>query len=179
MHVSSCKIDGERLKLVSLSLINQALNANEQQAYKRLTRVLTHEVANSITPLASLAQTAVTLLPDDLTFTDSEDKDDLHLALTTLSTRSQHLSEFIKSFHQISALPAPNLQQIELSSLIKRVVSLFHGQAKDDSVNLLVKVQDSCLVMADAAQIEQVIINIVNNALFALKRRDIKTSTNK
>ena len=79
VHISCCEIQGKSLKVVSIQSIYQALIAKEQQAYKQLTRVLTHEVANSITPLASLAHTAVDLLPDELVFNDSEDKEDLNI----------------------------------------------------------------------------------------------------
>ncbi|NQY34276.1 MAG: PAS domain-containing protein [Alteromonadaceae bacterium] len=174
VHVSCCQIQGQTLKLVSIQSIYQALVAKEQQAYKRLTRVLTHEVANSITPLASLAQTAVDLLPEELEFSEQEDKDDLHLALTTLTSRSQHLSEFIKSFHKIAALPQPQLKQVQPKELVEQVLTLFQSQAKHELVTLSFEVQSSCLLMADAVQIEQVLINIIKNAFYALQSREQK-----
>lgn len=175
VHISCCKIQGRLLKLVSLQSIHQALVAKEQQAYKRLTRVLTHEVANSITPLASLAETATTLIPETLVFDEQEDKDDLLLALTTIANRTEHLSKFIKSFHEIASLPQPQLAQIDPQLLIKNVMALFISQAQKNEIEFTLESKISCLLMADAAQIEQVLINLVNNAFYAVsKNKNIK-----
>jgi two-component system nitrogen regulation sensor histidine kinase NtrY len=176
VHISCCEIQGKSLKVVSIQSIYQALIAKEQQAYKQLTRVLTHEVANSITPLASLAETALDLLPEDLVFTDNEDKADLTEALSTLANRSSHLSNFIKSFHQITALPKPNLIEVNLVDLIEGVLNLFKGQIKAEDIKLNWTAQTSSLVMADGAQLEQAIINILKNAIEAIstsKQKDI------
>lgn len=177
VHISCCDIQGEALKLVSIQSIYQVLVAKEQQAYKQLTRVLTHEVANSITPLASLASTSLDLLPQALVFDDPEDKEDLIEALQTLASRASHLSAFIKSFHQITALPKPSLNALELPPIIERVLILFKTQARTQNIQLTFDVQSTCLLMADAAQLEQVLINIIKNAFEALKKCDAKTVT--
>jgi nitrogen fixation/metabolism regulation signal transduction histidine kinase len=177
VHISNCKIQGKSLKLVSIQSIYQALLAKEQQAYKRLTKVLTHEVANSITPLASLAHTAIDLLPEQLTFDDPEDKTDLNEALVTLASRTSQLSTFIKSFHQITALPKPNLQKIELPSLIERILTLFKEQTRKANIKLSFNHRSSCLVVADGAQLEQALINIIKNALEAVSQSKNKEVT--
>jgi nitrogen fixation/metabolism regulation signal transduction histidine kinase len=177
VHISNCKIQGKSLKLVSFQSIYQALLAKEQQAYKRLTKVLTHEVANSITPLASLAHTAIDLMPEQLTFDDPEDKIDLNEALVTLASRTSQLSTFIKSFHQITALPKPNLQKIELPSLIEGILTLFKEQTRKANVKLSFNHQSSCLVVADGAQLEQALINIIKNAIEAVSQSECKEVT--
>jgi nitrogen fixation/metabolism regulation signal transduction histidine kinase len=170
VHISCCEIQGKSLKVVSIQSIYQALIAKEQQAYKQLTRVLTHEVANSITPLASLAQTAVDLLPDELVFIDSEDKEDLTEALTTLANRTSHLSAFIKSFHKIASLPKPILAELNLAELVASVLSLFKGEMQKQNIKLNLSIQSSALLMADSAQLEQALINIIKNAIDALSK---------
>jgi len=177
VHISCCEIQGKSLKVVSIQSIYQALIAKEQQAYKQLTRVLTHEVANSITPLASLAETAIDLLPDELVFTDSEDKDDIFEALSTLANRTSHLSAFIKSFHQITSLPKPNLIEVNLVPLVEGVISLFKGQVNAENIKLNWLVESSSLVMADGAQLEQAMINIIKNAIEAISTSERKEIT--
>jgi two-component system nitrogen regulation sensor histidine kinase NtrY len=177
VHISCCEIQGKSLKVVSIQSIYQALIAKEQQAYKQLTRVLTHEVANSITPLASLAETAIDLLPDELVFIDSEDKDDIYEALSTLANRTSHLSAFIKSFHQITSLPKPNLIEVNLVHLVEGVLSLFKGQIKAENIKLNWSAESSSLIMADGAQLEQAIINILKNAIEALSTSELKEIT--
>ena len=177
VHISNCKIQGKSLKLVSMQSIYQALLAKEQQAYKRLTKVLTHEVANSITPLASLAHTAIDLLPEQLTFDDAEDKVDLNEALVTLASRTSQLSTFIKSFHQITALPKPNLHELELPALIERILTLFKEQTRKANIKLSFNHQSSCLIVADGAQVEQALINIIKNSLEAVSQCECKEIT--
>lgn len=176
VHISCCEIQGKSLKVVSIQSIYQALIAKEQKAYKQLTKVLTHEVANSITPLASLAQTAASLLPNELVFTDKEDKEDLNEALTTLANRSSRLSHFIKSFRQITSLPKPDLSEVNLNDLIANVLLLFKEEAKQQNISLTFTAQASHLLMADEGQLEQALINILKNsmeAIFASQQKEI------
>ena len=177
VHISNCEIQGKSLKVVSIQSIYQALVAKEQQAYRRLTKVLTHEVANSITPLASLANTAINLLPEQFTFDDQEDKEDLNEALMTIANRTSQLSTFIKSFHQITALPKPMLQELDLPALIERIITLFKGQAQQQNIKLSFNHQSSCLLVADGSQLEQALINIVKNALEAVQKSEKKEIT--
>ncbi|KKL91969.1 hypothetical protein LCGC14_1889370, partial [marine sediment metagenome] len=104
IQLSIAEIQGKVRRVVSIQSIHDQLQLKEQQAYKRLTKVLTHEIANSITPLSSLADTCSNLLPQELCFTDSEDKQDLQLALNTLASRTAHLGDFIARFRQVSSL---------------------------------------------------------------------------
>lgn len=168
VHISCCDIQGKTLKLVSIQSIYQALMIKEQQAYKQLTKVLTHEVANSITPLSSLAQTAQTLIPEQLFFEDEEDKADLTEVLLTIANRTTQLNSFIRSFNQITSLPAPDLKEIDLDALVRRVLTLFKTQAATQNIQLTFDCEAHYLLMADAAQIEQTIINIIKNSLDAV-----------
>ena len=177
VHISCCEIDSEFLKLVSIQSIHLALMTKEQQAYQRLTKVLTHEVANSITPMTSLAQTAQSLVPEPSAFDDAEDRQDLFEALNAIASRSSHLGMFIKSFHQIANLPSPNLQKVELSELVQQVVVLFKGQAQGQNVQLTFSNEANCLLTADSAQIEQVLINLVKNAFEAVNNSEVKEVT--
>ncbi|RYV01927.1 histidine kinase [Shewanella sp. OPT22] len=168
VHITCVTIDGEAIKLISIQSIYLALQAKEQQAYKKLTKVLTHEIANSITPLTSLSQTAVGLMPDELSFDDEEDKQDLQLALETIAKRTAHLDEFIGRFRSMSQLPPPNLQIISLSELISRTLKLFEIQWQQQGVVINIDLNSDYSLMADAAQLEQVLINLLKNATEAV-----------
>jgi signal transduction histidine kinase len=168
IQLSIASIQGKVRKVVSLQSIHDQLQIKEQQAYKRLTKVLTHEIANSITPLSSLAQTCISLIPSSLSFTDDEVKQDLKLALVTLSSRTQHLREFISRFRQMSSLPKPNVASTDLLPILTRIIALYRKQASTHSIELILSVSSQQLVMLDGAQIEQVVINIVKNSLEVL-----------
>ncbi|MBE0364587.1 hypothetical protein PULV_a2310 [Pseudoalteromonas ulvae UL12] len=168
IQLSIATIQGKNRRVISIQSIHDQLQHKEQQAYKRLTKVLTHEVANSITPLASLAHTCTTLLPESLQFNDQEDKQDLQLALNTIASRTQHLGEFIARFRQISRLPAPNLHPTDLAPMLERVIALHQQQASKHGITLTQQTETQQLVMLDASQVEQVLINLVKNALEVL-----------
>jgi len=171
IQTSIAQIQGEVRRVVSLQSIKIDLQMKEQQAYKRLTQVLTHEIANSITPLASLAQTCTSLLPNELSFSDADEKKDLELALNTFASRAQHLGEFIARFRQISSLPKPNLASQNLAELLERIQTLYQQQAERQDIELNVNILTQQLVMLDCAQIEQVFVNLVKNSLEVLSQQ--------
>ncbi|WP_141685409.1 sensor histidine kinase [Pseudoalteromonas luteoviolacea] len=173
IQVSTLWIQTKLYKVITLQSIKEELNAKEQHAYKQLTKVLTHEVANSITPLSSMAQTCIALLPDSLSFDDEEDKQDLNLALSTLASRSAHLSEFIQEFRKLSGLPVPKLAMVDLGELLENIKQLFCMQHTD--VAFVIEAPDNALCVLDTNQIEQVLINLCQNAVEALKISDQPT----
>ena len=108
---------------------------------KRLTKVLTHEIANSITPLSSLADTCSNLLPQALCFNELEDKQDLQLALSTLASRTAHLGDFIARFRQVSSLPKPNLAPKNLADMLTHIVALHQQQARELQIDIELTIQ--------------------------------------
>jgi len=169
LQISIAEIQGEERKIVTLQSIHELLLNKEQQAYKRLTHVLTHEVANTITPLASIAQTCQGMIPKNLSFIDEENKQDLILALNTLASRTQYLGEFIASFRQISSLPMPNLLPMNLATILTGIEMLHRQQLLECDTRLTINIQNQQLVMLDSAQIEQVFINLIKNAIESIE----------
>ncbi|MBB1292311.1 MAG: two-component system nitrogen regulation sensor histidine kinase NtrY [Pseudoalteromonas rhizosphaerae] len=168
IQLSIAEIQGKVRRVVSLQSIHDQLQLKEQQAYKRLTKVLTHEIANSITPLSSLADTCSNLLPQELCFIDIEDKQDLQLALSTLASRTAHLGDFIARFRQVSSLPKPNLAPENLADMLARIVTLHQQQSRELQINIELTIKSQQLVMLDSSQIEQVLVNLIKNAFEVL-----------
>ncbi|TMP03244.1 histidine kinase [Pseudoalteromonas sp. S3178] len=169
IQLSIAEIQGKVRRVISLQSIHNQLQLKEQQAYKRLTKVLTHEIANSITPLSSLADTCSNLMPQELCFIDNEDKQDLQLALNTLASRTAHLGDFIARFRQVSSLPKPNLAPENLADMLTRIVALHQQQARVQHTHIEQSIKSQQLVMLDGSQIEQVLVNLIKNALEVLK----------
>ena len=168
--LSPVQIAGQALCMATLQSIHQPLNQREQEAYSKLTRVLTHEIANSITPLASIADSCVHLLPQDLSFDSIDDKNDLQLGLSTLSKRTQHLVAFIDNFRRIASVPRPTLILAPLMDVVQQVALLYQQQCGQKGIVLHIELHDPRPVAHDPVQLEQVLINLVKNAIDALEQ---------
>ncbi|MBL8261602.1 MAG: hypothetical protein JNM58_04185 [Xanthomonadaceae bacterium] len=177
VYVSFFRDDTDRTRIVSIQSIRQALEAKEQSAYKQLTRVLTHEVANSIMPLVSLANTASNLIDSDHDIAKAQAHDDLKEALQVISNRAEHLGQFVARFAEISRLPPPSLQRVDLRSLVSNVVVLFDDTFRKQGIKVRIDIQSESefWVMADPVQIEQVVVNLVVNAVEAMKTTPDRT----
>jgi len=169
IRLTCSSIQSQPVKIISIQSIYQALQAKEQQAYKNLTKVLTHEIANSIMPLASLAETCGDLLPESLQFDNDEDKQDLVQALKVIARRASHLDLFIKRFSESSRLPQPDLSRIDVKNQIEQVLSLFENSLAESGVEVVVNSsQEKYWLMGDSGQLEQVFVNLLKNAMDSL-----------
>lgn len=149
--------------LVSLYDIGQALDDKEMEAWQNLIRVLTHEIMNSITPIASLASTAGRLL--ELDTPDADTAQDIRTAVSTIERRSEGLLHFVESYRDLTRLPQPAFGILRLDEVFERVRQLLQPQFDEHSVRLSVSVDPPTLeVTADAEQLEQVLINLLRNA---------------
>ncbi len=168
---------GRQEKLISLQDIQGELDDAQLQAWQDLTRVLTHEIINSITPVASLAKTALHLVDDSQRhLKDSDDKNivqeelnDASNALETLAKRSDNLMQFVQSYRDLMRLPPPKKQSINLQALFSRLTELFSSGWSEKGIDMQVSVTPQSLeLVADSEMLEQVLINLLQNAEQAL-----------
>lgn len=176
-------IGGEMERLVSLQNIQSELDGVQLQAWQDLVRVLTHEIMNSITPVASLAETAVDLV-EDATRKVSDHPDvveelaDVKSAVETVARRSDGLLHFVQSYRQLTRLPTPNKQALEVRDLFASVAQLVATGWEDQSIELVMRVEPTSLQLtADADMLEQVLLNLLKNAEQALAGRDVPRVT--
>lgn len=157
-------------KLVSLNNIQSELDGAQLQAWQDLVRVLTHEIMNSVTPVASLAKTAAELVADaTLKLKDQpdivEELADVKQAVETMARRSDDLMEFVQSYRRITRLPQPEEKRILLSRLFSNVEQLVASEWEKKGIALSMSVEPlSLMVFADAAMVEQVLFNLLQNA---------------
>lgn len=161
----------EEHRLVSLHDIQSELEEQEMEAWQRLIRVLTHEIMNSITPIASLSATAEGLLQQETIA--GEDVSDVRTAVHTIQRRSQGLLQFVDAYRDLTRVPAPDFQITPVSGLFERVTQLMAHQFQEAGVELVHAVDPPSLeVTADPGQVEQVLINLLRNACDAAGGRD-------
>ncbi|HAA22525.1 MAG TPA: ATP-binding protein [Cytophagales bacterium] len=165
---------GKEFKLVSVQNIRSELEEKEMEAWQNLIRVLTHEIMNSVTPISSLAGTVRGELEGQLTNDlevnpiPNDEIEDLFQAVDTIQRRSEGLIRFVQDFRNLTHIPQPNKTRIEVRELLQPTVMLLQPEAEAKGVNLSLSVDPETLsVMADSELIDQVLINLVKNAIQA------------
>jgi two-component system, NtrC family, nitrogen regulation sensor histidine kinase NtrY len=161
--------------LASMHDIGDELEEREMEAWQRLTRVLTHEIMNSVAPIASLASTADGLLHKVAKSDNAAETllEDVREAMRVIERRSRALMHFIDTYRCFSQIPAPSFEMFSAAELLTRVRRLLSTRIADGLVEcqIIVDPQDLMLI-ADPELIEQVLINLVFNALDAVDGRD-------
>lgn len=170
----------EEVKLISMSNIQSELEEKEMEAWQNLVRVLTHEIMNSVTPISSLAG----IVEEDLKAridrpTESElkkeDLEDMYLSLQTISKRSAGLIKFVKEFRNLTHIPKPKLAEVNVKELLDELAQLHKKELADNQITISVSVDPANLyVLADKTMVEQVIINLIKNAIQAFDEQPEK-----
>lgn len=163
---------GEEIKLISMSNIQSELEEKEMEAWQNLVRVLTHEIMNSVTPISSLAVTVEEELQRQLRLESVEIKkdelEDMHLSLQTISRRSEGLIRFVKEFRNLTQVPQPRLSEIALMPLLEEMAVLHKKELTDRGITITARTDPPQLTaLADKNMIEQVLINLIKNAIQA------------
>ena len=168
-------IDQQKEILISLQDIQSELDTAQLEAWQELVRVLTHEIMNSITPVASLAKTAADLV-DDLSHQNQlpkeleEELTDISDAVKTVARRSDGLMSFVTSYRQLTRLPEPNKQNIDINELFTQVQAIACQHWAEQGIELSTQVNPSSLkVSVDQGMVEQVLINLLLNAEHAVQ----------
>jgi len=178
IYASQFKLRGQKFTLVSLQNIQSELEEKEMEAWQNLIRVLTHEIMNSVTPIASLASTVNDLLTESpnqekpIERIDTEIISDVRGALQTIEKRSHGLLNFVDAYRNLTRIPRPNLQIVSLSEFFSRLKKLMHSQITEGSIDLQVHIEpDNLQLAADPELIEQVLINLLLNAIEAVAKQ--------
>lgn len=178
IRAAEFRLKGRKFTLVSLQNIQGELQEKEMEAWQTLIRVLTHEIMNSMTPITSMAATVIDLLKpmydknsrDAANPMDPETIDDIEKALKTIHKRSIGLTEFVSSYRNLTLIPRPNFKIFPVEELFNRVEKLMEQKFKENGVLLRRSVEPQTLELtADPGLIEQVLINLLVNAVDALQ----------
>jgi nitrogen fixation/metabolism regulation signal transduction histidine kinase len=169
LYATDFRMKNNSYKLVALQNIQPELEEREIDAWQKLIRVLTHEIMNSVTPISSLASTVNAMLPspgEEQRIIDGEMLDDIKTALATIKKRSEGLVSFVEKYRSLTKIPKPNFQIFKAEQLFARIRILIDSALPAEQVKITAEVKPSYLELtADSDLIEQVLINLLNNAI--------------
>ncbi len=175
INATELKVHGQLQTLVSVQNIQPELDEKEMEAWQKLVRVLTHEIMNSLTPISSLASTVNDMLKPG-TGTERETAPvaaetvrDVRGAVETIEKRSKGLLHFVDAYRNLARIPRPNFSIIRLGALFHRVEQLMKEHLASNGIAYSSRVEPESLELtADPELIEQVLINLLRNAVDAV-----------
>jgi len=157
--------DGVPHTLLLLADVSLPLQEEEQIAWKRLIRVLGHELSNSLAPIKSIAGSLLARV-DNMEGDDAV-LHDFRRGLGVVESRADALHRFVQSYRLLAQLPPPHLKPVQLGPLLERVVHLQRGNLSDQSLLIQLEPGPAAILHADPDQLEQMFINLLANAVDA------------
>lgn len=174
LYATTFELLEQHYKLVSFQNIRNELDRQEIDSWQKLIRVLTHEIMNSVTPVTSLSRLIRETMVDETgpsptlrTLTPQEQNDMLR-SVTAIHTRSSGLLDFVQAYRSFAKLPAPDFSDVDVRTLLERVRTLMAQEIEARRAALSLWCEEQLSIRADARQAEQVLINLVRNALDAI-----------
>ena len=166
--------------MVSFHEINDEINEAEIKSWEKLIRVLTHEIMNSVSPIASLTTTITRIFKSNnekksLKEIKENDIDDTISGLDIIYNRSQGLIDFIKRYRKVYMMPKPVFEDFEVMDIFDGIKKLFQNEINTNNIECNVEVYPQNLsIRADKAMFEQIIINLFKNATEVLAEQKKK-----
>ena len=158
--------------LVTIKNIQSVLEDQETESWQKLIRVLTHEIMNSITPISSITSTLDLMFKDAMdnkTIPNREAIEEVHLAIKTINKRSNGLLHFVNTYRNLTKIPQPNFKIAKVKEVLDDIQLLVKEEIKTNNVDYKVSLEPESLEFnADTKLIEQVLINLIKNAIHAL-----------
>ena len=159
---SSITIQEKNYRIIALNDIGHELDEREIDSWIRLTRVLTHEMMNSLTPVTSLSETLLTL-------PGARQDEELRQGLETIHTTGKGLANFVMSYRKLTRLPSPEPTLFDVRPFLERMVQLAKHQHPSPHIRIVLEeVQEDLMAFADESMMTQVMTNLLKNAVQAI-----------
>ena len=158
---STFRLGGRPHQLLVLSDLSRALREEEREATRRLVRVLGHEINNSLAPIKSVAESLRRLVAPGngrARVPEEADADDVARGLSLIAGRAESLSRFMGAYARLARLPAPTLRPLDVATWVRRVAAL------ERRIDVTVEAGPDVVIAADGDQLDQLLINLVDNA---------------
>ncbi|MCP3927509.1 MAG: HAMP domain-containing histidine kinase [Bacteroidetes bacterium] len=176
LEVANLRFSGIPYLIITFQDIHSEIEQKEMEAWHNVIRVLAHEMLNSFTPVSSLASTIESMTENEkgtvLTVGEIEDEtiEDINLAAETISRRSEGLLDFVNDYRTISKVPVPQLKETNVKAFLAHILRLMQPTLNEKGISMNnCVVPSKAFVLIDPKLIEQVFINIIGNAIYALE----------
>jgi nitrogen fixation/metabolism regulation signal transduction histidine kinase len=173
-------MDDRKLKVVTLQNIQNEIEQQEIDAWERLLRIMNHEIMNSVSPVNLLTASLIQLFQKDGKSIEPADMDQEKiesalLGLETIQKRGKGLMDFVESYRAITRLPEPVLKDVEAGVLLRGITNLLKADLEEQKVQVEMSIiPEKLKIRADETLLEQTLINLVKNAVEAIKDQDDK-----
>ncbi|KUG08480.1 sensor histidine kinase [Solirubrum puertoriconensis] len=169
------RLQNQQFTLVAFKNVSQALDETQTEAWQKLLRVMTHEIMNSVAPIASLADSlrrhlrhALAQVPEPIG-TDRALLDDVEEGISIIQNRSEGLLRFAEVYRNFSKITTPQLAEVRVHDLLSSTYRLLQPQLAEQGIACSVStVPESLTLQADRQLLEQVLINLIQNAAHAV-----------
>ena len=177
LSATSFQTEGKKYNLIAFQNITEAVDETEAKAWQKLLSVMTHEIMNSVAPISSLAGTLKNNLQNsrDPGTNKQLELADLELGIETIQRRSEGLLKFAETYRNLNKITKPELKSIYIRDLFENICNLMQPETDRKNIEMDIVLKDMDIkVDADETLMEQVLINLVVNAMEAVKEKKEK-----
>jgi two-component system nitrogen regulation sensor histidine kinase NtrY len=174
LSATAFQTDGKKYKLIAFQNVNEALDETESKAWQKLLSVMTHEIMNSVAPISSLADTLKNRLQKSVEQpNDTAALEDLEIGIETIKRRSEGLLKFAQTYRNLNKITKLNLKKLYVRELFGNLHQLMQPTLEQKNIDLEIILRETDLAFeADPSLIEQVLINLIVNAIEAVKEQE-------
>ncbi|PXY41658.1 histidine kinase [Flavobacterium cheongpyeongense] len=158
--------------IILLDSIQRVIEKKEKEAWINLMKIISHELMNSLTPIRALSQNLLQIFDQEKL--EEDDLEDIKSSISTIINRSDHLQVFVENYRKLAMLPTPTKEMIPINSLFEDCLRVMNPILKTENIELINNTHSSRSILIDKNQMEQVIINLITNSIYALKEKTQK-----
>ena len=158
--------------IILLDSIQRVIEKKEKEAWINLMKIISHELMNSLTPIRALSQNLLQIVDQEKL--EEDDFEDIKSSISTIINRSDHLQDFVESYRKLAMLPTPAKEMTQINALFDDCLRVTNPILKSENIQLINEINSSRSILIDKNQMEQVIINLITNSIYALKKRSEK-----
>lgn len=172
LQTSLTKTYNKEYFIILLDSIQRVIEKKEKEAWINLMKIISHELMNSLTPIRALSQNLLQIVDQEKL--EEDDFDDIKSSISTIINRSDHLQVFVENYRKLAMLPTPTKKMTPINTLFEDCLRIMNPVLKAENIELVNEINSSRSILIDKNQMEQVIINLITNSIYALKDREEK-----